>query len=37
MDRYGGRALLVVSFAASILCYGLTATATNVWMVYISR
>lgn len=37
MDRYGGRALMVVSFAASIVCYGLTATATNVWMLYISR
>ncbi|KXZ51909.1 hypothetical protein GPECTOR_11g37 [Gonium pectorale] len=37
MDRYGGRFLLAVSFAASMACYGLTASASNLWMLYLSR
>ncbi|KAG2497368.1 hypothetical protein HYH03_004526 [Edaphochlamys debaryana] len=37
MDRYGGRWLLAVSFAASTLVYLMTASATSLWMLYASR
>lgn len=37
MDRYGGRWLLAVSFGASLACYGLTATASSIWGLYLSR
>ncbi|EFJ52717.1 hypothetical protein VOLCADRAFT_102700 [Volvox carteri f. nagariensis] len=37
MDRYGGRFLFAVSFAASVASYGLTAMASSMWVLYISR
>ncbi|KAG2437841.1 hypothetical protein HXX76_005459 [Chlamydomonas incerta] len=37
MDRYGGRWLLAVSFGASLACYGLTATASSIGGLYLSR
>lgn len=37
VDRYGGRALLLVSFAASVVSYSLTAMASNIWLLYLSR
>ncbi|GLI59275.1 hypothetical protein VaNZ11_001124 [Volvox africanus] len=37
MDRYGGRFLLAVSFAASVASYFLTATASSMWVLYLSR
>jgi nitrate/nitrite transporter NarK len=37
VDRYGGRALLLTSYAVSAICYFTTAAATNMTMLYISR
>lgn len=37
VDRYGGRSLLLLSFAASALCYVLTAMATSIPMLFFSR
>ncbi len=37
MDRYGGRLLLVLSFASSAACYGLTASASSLPHLYLSR
>ncbi|MEW5299978.1 MAG: hypothetical protein WDW36_002944 [Sanguina aurantia] len=37
LDRYGGKAMLVVSFLSSIACYSLTATATTLTGLYASR
>ena len=37
MDALGGRTMLLVSFAASALCYGITASATSLTALYISR
>ena len=37
MDALGGRAMLLVSFAASAICYGITASATSLTALYISR
>jgi MFS family permease len=37
VDRYGGRALLLLSFGSSALCYTLTATATSIHMLFVSR
>ena len=37
MDVLGGRAMLLVSFAASALCYAMTASATSLAALYLSR
>ena len=37
LDAYGGRALLLVSFAASAVSYTLTALSTNLAVLYLSR
>lgn len=37
VDRYGPRALLVASYAASALCYSATAAATGLPMLFLSR
>ena len=37
MDVLGGRAMLLVSFAASALCYAMTASATSLTALYLSR
>eukprot|EP00195_Chlamydomonas_chlamydogama_P001003 CAMPEP_0202914444 /NCGR_PEP_ID=MMETSP1392-20130828/63103_1 /ASSEMBLY_ACC=CAM_ASM_000868 /TAXON_ID=225041 /ORGANISM="Chlamydomonas chlamydogama, Strain SAG 11-48b" /LENGTH=369 /DNA_ID=CAMNT_0049606089 /DNA_START=22 /DNA_END=1128 /DNA_ORIENTATION=- len=37
VDAYGGRALMVVSFAASAVSYALTASATSLSLLYLSR
>jgi MFS family permease len=37
VDRYGGRALLVTSLVASAACYAITASATSMSMLYLSR
>lgn len=37
VDRYGGRALLLLSLGFSALCYVLTATATSIHMLLVSR
>ncbi|GAX84191.1 hypothetical protein CEUSTIGMA_g11614.t1 [Chlamydomonas eustigma] len=37
MDALGGRMLLLISFMASALCYSMTASATSLLMLYLSR
>lgn len=37
VDKYGGKNLLLMSFGASAISYGLTATANSMWLLYISR
>lgn len=37
MDRYGARALMLISFMASVVCYSLTAVAANMATLYASR
>jgi len=36
-DMYSGELLMLISFAASSLCYLLTASASGMWMLYVSR
>ncbi|KAK3283158.1 hypothetical protein CYMTET_9134 [Cymbomonas tetramitiformis] len=36
-DVYSGELLLFVSFLASALCYTFTASASGMWMLYLSR
>jgi hypothetical protein len=37
VDAYGGKLLLIISFASSAVCYTVTATATSIWMLFVSR
>jgi len=37
VDKYGGRTLLIISFAASALSYAMTALARSVPMLFLSR
>jgi sugar phosphate permease len=37
VDRYGGRALMLLSLGFSALCYIMTATATSIHMLFVSR
>eukprot|EP00238_Polyblepharides_amylifera_P013547 CAMPEP_0196588044 /NCGR_PEP_ID=MMETSP1081-20130531/59395_1 /TAXON_ID=36882 /ORGANISM="Pyramimonas amylifera, Strain CCMP720" /LENGTH=357 /DNA_ID=CAMNT_0041910425 /DNA_START=331 /DNA_END=1404 /DNA_ORIENTATION=- len=36
-DAYSGELLMLLSFGASAMCYLLTASATTMWMLYLSR
>ena len=37
VDAYGGKLLLIISFASSAACYTMTATASSIWMLFVSR
>lgn len=37
LDACGGKVLLLISFASSVVCYGLTASATSLTVLYVSR
>eukprot|EP00753_Platysulcus_tardus_P003451 PLAT12456.9.p1 GENE.PLAT12456.9~~PLAT12456.9.p1 ORF type:complete len:436 (-),score=195.40 PLAT12456.9:75-1349(-) len=37
IDRYGAKVVMLLSFGSSALCYALTASATTMTMLYISR
>jgi hypothetical protein len=37
MDLMGGKTMLLISFAASALCYAMTASATTLSALYLSR